>query len=70
MVLKTWGLKLARRIGLKKAKIAIARKIAVIHHCVWVDGTSFEWGQPKEACSFCKALARFSTGQRCPAGTV
>ncbi len=42
-----WGMKLAKRIGMKKAKVAIARKIAVILHCIWVDGTSFDWGQPK-----------------------
>jgi hypothetical protein len=43
------GMKLAKRIGMKKAKVAIARKIAVILHCISVDGTSFEWGQPKAA---------------------
>jgi transposase len=37
-------MKLAKRIGMKKAKVAIARKIAVILHCIWVDGTSFDWG--------------------------
>jgi hypothetical protein len=42
-------LKLAKRIGMKKAKVAIARKIAVILHCIWVDGTSFEWGQVSAA---------------------
>ena len=47
--LKAWGIKLAKRIGMKKAKVAIARKIAVILHCIWVDGTSFEWSQPKTA---------------------
>jgi transposase len=47
--LKAWGMKLAKRIGMRKAKVAIARKIAVILHCIWVDGTSFEWGQPKVA---------------------
>jgi transposase len=47
--LKAWGTKLAKRIGMKKAKVAIARKIAVILHCIWVDGTSFEWGNPKAA---------------------
>jgi transposase len=47
--LKAWGIKLAKRIGMKKAKVAIARKIAVVLHCIWVDGTSFEWGQPKTA---------------------
>ena len=45
--LKAWGMKLAKRIGMKKAKVAIARKIAVILHCIWVDGTSFEWGHAK-----------------------
>ncbi|MHC2778916.1 transposase [Bradyrhizobium liaoningense] len=48
--LKAWGMKLAKRIGVKKAKVAIARKIAgVILHCIWVDGTSFDWGQAKPA---------------------
>jgi transposase len=45
--LKAWGVRLIKRIGMKKAKVAIARKIAVILHCIWVDGTAFEWGQPK-----------------------
>jgi transposase len=45
--LRAWGMKLAKRIGMKKAKVAIARKIAVILHCIWVDGTTFEWGQKK-----------------------
>lgn len=47
--LKAWGVRLIKRIGVKKAKVAIARKIAIILHCVWVDGTTFEWGRPKEA---------------------
>lgn len=35
----------AREAGrYEKAKVAIARKIAVILHCIWVDGTSFGWG--------------------------
>jgi transposase len=41
--LKTWGLKLVKRIGTKKAKVAIARKLAVILHCIWTDGTEFQW---------------------------
>jgi len=28
---------------MKKAKVAVAREIAVILH--WVDGTAFEWGK-------------------------
>lgn len=23
--------------------VAIARKLAIILHCIWVDGTEFEW---------------------------
>jgi transposase len=47
--LRAWGMKLAKRIGMRKAKVAIARKIAVVLHCIWVDGTSFDWGVVKEA---------------------
>jgi transposase len=39
--LKSWAMKLARRSGMKKAKVALARKIAVIMHRMLVDGTSF-----------------------------
>jgi len=41
--LKAWGVRLAKRVGGKKARIAIARKIAVILRCIWVDGTQFWW---------------------------
>jgi transposase len=41
--LKAWGMRLAQRIGPKKARIAVARKIAVILRCIWVDGTEFWW---------------------------
>lgn len=47
--LKAWGVRLVKRVGLKKAKVAIARKMAVILHCIWTDGTQFEWGAPKTA---------------------
>jgi hypothetical protein len=41
--LKAWGMRLAKRNGLKKAKMAVARKLAVILHRMWVDGTPFHW---------------------------
>jgi hypothetical protein len=41
--LKAWGLRLAKRNGLKKAKIAVARKLAVIMHRMWVDRAVFRW---------------------------
>lgn len=47
--LKAWGMRLARRVGMKKAQVAVARKLAIILHCIWVDGTTFEWGREKMA---------------------
>jgi hypothetical protein len=41
--LKAWGMRLAKRIGGKKARIAVARKIAIILQCIWTDGTDFWW---------------------------
>jgi transposase len=41
--LKAWGLRLAKRSGLRKAKVAVARKLAVILHRMWMDGTDFHW---------------------------
>jgi len=41
--LKAWGHRLWKRIGFKKAKIAVARKLAVILHRMWCDGTDFIW---------------------------
>lgn len=41
--LKHWGVALARRSSLKKAKVAVARKLAVIMHRMWRDGTPFRW---------------------------
>ena len=47
--LQAWGLRLVKRIGLKKAKVAIARKMAIILHCIWSDGTEFDWGPATRA---------------------
>jgi hypothetical protein len=43
-VLKTWGKTIGKRIGAKKATIAVARKLAVILHRMWTTGTTFKWG--------------------------
>src|SRR5208337_4093676 len=40
--LKSWALKLSKRAGMKKAKVALARKLAVILHRMWRDGTAFD----------------------------
>jgi transposase len=39
--LKSWAMKLAKRAGMKKAKVALARKLAVILHRMLVDETAF-----------------------------
>jgi transposase len=41
--LKTWGEVLGKRIGAKKATMAVARKLAVILHRMWTTGTTFQW---------------------------
>jgi transposase len=46
--LKAWAMRVAKRQGLKKAKVALARKLAVILHRIWVDGTEFRWSERAE----------------------
>jgi transposase len=41
--LKAWAMQIARRRGIKKAIVALARRLAVIMHRIWVDGTAFRW---------------------------
>jgi transposase len=43
--LKAWGMRLAKRSGFRKATVAVARKLAVILHRMWVDGTEFNWSK-------------------------
>jgi transposase len=47
--LKAWAMKIARRRGIKKAIVALARRLAVIMHRIWVDGTEFRWTREKAA---------------------
>jgi transposase len=41
--IRAWGLRLAKRSSLKKAKIAVARKLAVVMHRMWRDEAPFRW---------------------------
>jgi transposase len=41
--LKRWALEVAKRRGMRRAKVALARKLAVILHRIWIDGTTFRW---------------------------
>ena len=46
--LKRWGMDVAKRRGSKRAKVALARKLAVILHRMWVDGTTYRWAEAAE----------------------
>ena len=41
--LKTWGMRLVKRRGHKRGTVAVARKLAVILHRMWIDGTPYRW---------------------------
>jgi transposase len=47
--LKAWAMQIARRRGMKKAIVALARRLAVILHRIWVDGTEFSWSRQEAA---------------------
>jgi transposase len=47
--LKAWAMKIARHRGMKKAIVALARRLAVIMHRIWVDGSEFRWTQEQTA---------------------
>ena len=41
--LKAWAMKIARHRGMKRATVALARRLAVVMHRIWVDGSEFRW---------------------------
>jgi transposase len=43
--LKSWAMRVAKRAGMRKAKVALARKLAVVLHRMLVDGTEFVAGR-------------------------
>ena len=47
--LKAWAMKIAKTRGLKKAIVALARRLAVVMHRIWVDGTQFQWTRQEAA---------------------
>jgi hypothetical protein len=36
-------MRIAKTRGLKRAKVALARKLAVVMHRMWLDGSEFRW---------------------------
>jgi transposase len=41
--LKAWGVRVAQRRGMRRAIVAVARRLAVVRHRMWVDGSEFRW---------------------------
>jgi transposase len=46
---KAWATRLVRKVGSKKARVALARKLAVIMHRMWRDGSDFRWSNEATA---------------------
>src|SRR5260370_4717865 len=47
--LKAWGLRAAQRRGIRRAIVAVARRLAVVLHRMWVDGSEFRWSKDSAA---------------------
>jgi transposase len=47
--LKAWGLRVAKRRGMQRAIVAVARRLAVVLQRMWVDGTDFRWSNTATA---------------------
>ncbi len=43
--LKRWALEVARRRGMRRAKVALARKLSTVLHRLWADGSEFRFGK-------------------------
>lgn len=43
--LRAWGMAVAKRRGMKRAVVAVSRKLAVVLHRIWTDGTQFRWSR-------------------------
>jgi transposase len=43
--LKRWALEVAKRRGMRRAKVALARKLAAVLHRMWSDGSDFRFGK-------------------------
>jgi transposase len=62
--LKAWALRVASREGAKKAKVALARKLAFVMHCMRLDGTEFRWGRQATPAAAARAHAGREAAQQ------
>ena len=70
--LKAWGMRLAKRNGLRKATVVVARKLAVILHRIWIDEPSSTGRRrrlPRNELTRSKG-SRSTAGEDVPAGTM
>lgn len=58
-------MRIAQRSNLKKAKIAVVRKLAVVMRRMWRDGNPFRWGLRYDL-SFCRSCAYSTRSQPAP----
>lgn len=47
--LRAWGMRIAKHRGMARARVAVARKLAVILHRMWSDQTEFRFGKEPSA---------------------
>lgn len=47
--IKAWGVRIAAKRGHKRAVVAVARKLAVVMHRMWIDGSVFRFAAEKVA---------------------
>ena len=43
--LRAWGMTIAKARGMARARVAVARKLSVVLHRMWSDGTEFRFGK-------------------------
>jgi transposase len=52
--LRAWGVKIAKQRGMARARVAVARKLAVVLHRMWSDETEFRFGKEPSTAAACR----------------
>ena len=68
--LKAWGMAIAKRRGLRRAMVAVARQLAVIMHRMWADGGEFRWSRDEIVASAAALAAQEIAHSSPPASDV
>jgi transposase len=59
--LRAWGMKIAKRRGMARARVAVARKLATILHRMWIDKADFCFGREQLADPTTRAITIVAT---------